>query len=136
MTVDQNLLLILLLVVLCVAPAGLLWMIFVDRKRQEQIRQLERSLENIKQTVGALCSSAVGVDRRVNRIERHGRDLEERQDNFESQKNSDPPYADAIRLVKEGADADHLVQELGLSRGAADLIILMHGLKADDQRQG
>lgn len=136
MTVDQNLLLILLLVVQCVAPAGLLWMIFVDRKRQEQIRQLERSLENIKQTVGALCSSAVGVDRRVNRIERHGRDLEERQDNFESQKNSDPPYADAIRLVKEGADADHLVQELGLSRGAADLIILMHGLKADDQRQG
>jgi len=136
MAVDQSLLLIVLLVVLCIVPAGLLWMLFVDRRRQEQLSQLERNLETLKQTVGALCSSAVGVDRRVNRIERQGRDLEERQDNFESQKNSDPPYADAIRMVKEGADADHLVRELGLSRGAADLIILMHGLKDEDQRQG
>lgn len=127
MVVDQSLLSIGLVVVLCAITAGLLWLISVDRRRQGQIRQLERNLEILKQTVGALCSSAVGVDRRVNRLDRHGRDLEERQDNIECQQNIDPPYADAIRLVKDGADAGHLVQKLGISRGAADLILMMHG---------
>ncbi|MEN8177576.1 MAG: DUF2802 domain-containing protein [Pseudomonadota bacterium] len=136
MVIEQSLLLIGLLCALCVATAGLFWLLAVDRRRREKIRQLEKNLETLKQTVGALCSSAVGVDRRVNRVERHGRDLEERQENIESQKNSDPPYADAIRLVKEGADAAHLVEELGLNRGAADLIIMMHGLKSEDEVQG
>ncbi len=132
---EHNLISISLLVIVCAATAGLLWLLFIDRRRQEQIRQLERNLETLQQTVGALCSSAVGVDRRVNRVERHGRDLEERQDNIESQQNTDQPYAEAIRLVKEGADAAHLVRELGLNPGAADLIIMMHGLKAEDQIQ-
>ena len=135
MVVDQSLLSIGLVVVLCANTAGLLWLISVERRRQEQIRQLERNLETLKQTVGALCSSAVGVDRRVNRIDRHGRDLEERQDNIECQQNIDPPYADAIRLVKGGADVDHLVQELGISRGAADLIIMLHGANGEKQIQ-
>lgn len=135
MMVENNLISIGVMVVLCAATGVLLWLISVDRRRQERIRQLERNLETLKQTVGALCSSAVGVDRRVNRVERHGRDLEERQDNIESQQNVDPPYAEAIRLVKKGADADHLVRELGLNHGAADLIIIMHGLKAEKQNQ-
>jgi hypothetical protein len=81
--------------------------------------------------VSALCSSAVGVDRRVNRLERHGRDLAERQDNIEILQQPDPPYAEAIRMVKEGADADRLVKELGLTQGAADLIIMIHGLNRE-----
>lgn len=132
MLVEQNLYWIGLLTVLCIAAAGIFWQLYLDRRRLEQIRELEKNLEILKQTVGALCSSSVGVDRRVNRIERHGRNLEERQDNYECQKSTDPPYADAIRLVKEGADADHLIEELGLTRGAADLIILMHGLKDEN----
>ena len=135
MMLEYDLIAVGLTVVLCVVTAGLLWLIFVDRKRQEQMRQLERSLETVKQTVGALCSSAVGVDRRVNRVERQNHDLEERQDNIESQQNVDPPYTDAIRMVKEGADANHLVRELGLNRSAADLIIMMHGAKAEDQQR-
>ena len=132
----EPLLLLGLLMLICIALVGLVLLIVADRRRRDQIRLLEKSLETLKQTVGALCSSAVGVDRRVNRVERHGRDLEERQVNIESQKNNDPPYADAIRLVKEGADAEHLVKELGLNRGAADLIIMMHGMKQQDIREG
>jgi predicted phage tail protein len=105
-----------------------------ERRRREQTEQLRREVETLKQTVGALCSSAVGVDRRVNRLERQGRDLEERQESIESgQHHTDRPYADAIRRVKEGADADQLVQELGISHGAADLLIMMHGLNRDEQ---
>jgi septal ring factor EnvC (AmiA/AmiB activator) len=53
------------------------------KQSREQLDQLNREVATLKQTVAALCSSAVGVDRRVNRLERQGRDLEERQDNIE-----------------------------------------------------
>jgi len=103
-----------------------------ERQRQEVLAQQKRDIETLKQTVGALCSSAVGVDKRVNRLERQGRDLEERQENIEqSSQYGEPPYADAIRMVHEGAGPEELVRDLGISRDAADLIIMMHGIKHD-----
>ena len=103
-----------------------------ERQRREVLAQQKRDIETLKQTVGALCSSAVGVDKRVNRLERQGRDLEERQENIEqSSQYGEPPYADAIRMVHEGAGPEELVRDLGISRDAADLIIMMHGIKHD-----
>jgi len=99
-------------------------------RRQESLAQHKRDIDILKQTVGALCSSAVGVDKRVNRLERIGRDLEERQENIEHHsQHGDPPYSDAIRMVQEGAGVDELIERLGISRDAADLIIMMHGIK-------
>ena len=121
-----------LVMALVTSAAALILLVLLERHRRTNIAQLERDLETLKQTVGALCSSAVGVDRRVNRIERQGRALEERQDNIVSHQQMDPPYADAIRMVKEGADSEALVKKLGLSHGAADLIIMMHGIKKEE----
>ena len=70
----------------------------------------------------------ITVDKRVNRLEQMGRDREERQENIEQHSQyGDPPYSDAIRMVQEGAGADELIAELGISRDAADLILMMHG---------
>ncbi|MCU7931490.1 MAG: DUF2802 domain-containing protein [Candidatus Thiodiazotropha sp. (ex Codakia rugifera)] len=105
----------------------------VDRQRREKLQQHQREIETLKQTVSALCSSAVGVDKRVNRLERHGRDLEERQESIEqSNQQGEPPYSDAIRMVHAGAGPEQLVSELGISRDAADLIIMIHGMKQED----
>jgi ABC-type transport system involved in cytochrome bd biosynthesis fused ATPase/permease subunit len=105
-----------------------------ERSRRESFEKLQHEIETLKQTVSALCSSAVGVDKRVNRLERHGRDLEERQENIEhsSQQGGEPPYSDAIRMVHAGAGPEQLVEELGISRDAADLIIMIHGMKRED----
>jgi len=101
---------------------------FMETRRRESLAQYRRDIDTLKQTVGALCSSAVGVDKRVNRLEQMGRDLEERQENIEQHSQyGDPPYSDAIRMVQEGAGADELIAELGISRDAADLILMMHG---------
>ncbi|RDH87254.1 MAG: DUF2802 domain-containing protein [endosymbiont of Escarpia spicata] len=101
-------------------------------RTQERLAEAMREVEILKQTVGALCSSSVGVDKRVNRIERHGRDLEERQESMEYQRGGEPPYAEAIRLVQEGAKADRLMDELNISRGEADLIVMLHGMKRNN----
>jgi hypothetical protein len=135
MEAEGNFFLIVLVILLIIAVAGLSLLFFQDRQRAHQLKQLQRELELLKQTVSALCSSAVGVDRRVNRIERHSRDLAERQDNIESLHQPDPPYAEAIRMVKAGADAERLVRELGLSEGAADLILMIHGMHAEKELQ-
>jgi hypothetical protein len=109
------------------------YLFFIERNRKELLAQQSREIQTLKQTVAALCSSAVGVDRRVNRLERQGRDLEERQENIEqSNLQGDPPYSDAISMVRAGAGPDELIQELGISRDAADLIIMIHGAKRDD----
>lgn len=130
---NNNLLLwiiLLVLFLLVVAQWVMQWR--AESARREALTQYKRDIDTLKQTVGALCSSAVGVDRRVNRLERMGRDLEERQENIElSSHSGEPPYSDAIRMVQEGAGVDKLIQELGISRDAADLIIMMHGIKSE-----
>jgi hypothetical protein len=123
---------ILVLFLLLVVHWGLQWR--AETRWRETLAQYKRDIEILKQTVGALCSSAVGVDRRVNRLEQMGRDLEERQESIELQSQSqqgEPPYSDAIRMVQEGAAAEELIKELGISRDAADLIIMMHGSKRE-----
>lgn len=133
MTGSSNLFWFVLLPLALLLAGFLSYLIFIDRTRKELQAQQSREIQTLKQTVAALCSSAVGVDRRVNRLERQGRDLEERQENIEqSNLQSDPPYSDAISMVRSGAGPDELIQELGISRDAADLIIMIHGAKRED----
>jgi flagellar basal body-associated protein FliL len=114
-------------ILLIVVLGYLFWVI--GRLREQSTLQSKEVL-TLKQTVAALCSSSVGVDRRVNRLERQGRDLEERQETMEqSVQQGEPPYSDAIRMVHAGATPEQLVEELGISRDAADLIIMIHGAK-------
>jgi biopolymer transport protein ExbB/TolQ len=119
---------IVLIFLLMIALGVFQWRL--QQREKEQQEQLTREVEILKQTVGALCSSAVGVDRRVNRIEQRGRDLAERQENIETLSQQDPPYAEAIRMVREGAGTERLIKELGLSQDAAELILMIHGMKS------
>jgi hypothetical protein len=133
MTGNLNLFWTILLPLALMLVAFLSYLFLIDRSRKEQLAQQSREIQTLKQTVAALCSSAVGVDRRVNRLERQGRDLEERQENIEqSNLQGDPPYSDAISMVRAGAGPDQLIKELGISRDAADLIIMIHGAKRED----
>jgi hypothetical protein len=133
MTGNINLFWYIILPLAVILVAFLSYLLLIDRSRKEQLAQQSREIQTLKQTVAALCSSAVGVDRRVNRLERQGRDLEERQENIEqSNLQGDPPYSDAISMVRAGAGPDQLIKELGISRDAADLIIMIHGAKRED----
>ena len=88
---------------------------------------LEQQLELVRQSIRGLITGAVGVDRRVNRLEARERLLTERQETYEIQNSEDQPYGHAIRLVQQGAGIGRLVQELELSESEADLIVRLHG---------
>jgi Tfp pilus assembly protein PilN len=102
----------------------------VVKRQQQEIKALQEKAEFLTTSLNALCSGAVGVDHRVARLEQRGRDLEHRQDSFETQKQSERPYGEAIQLVHQGASAMRLVEELGLSHNEAELVVMLHGAKS------
>ena len=91
------------------------------------IAGLQRQRDLDAQGISGLTLGAVGLDRRVARLEGRERVLAERQETYELQRADEQPYAQAIRLVQQGASAARLVQELELSESEADLIVRLHG---------
>ncbi|WP_428603119.1 DUF2802 domain-containing protein [Sedimenticola sp.] len=98
------------------------------RHYARRLCEAEAQIHSLTENLNALCSGAVGVDQRVSNLERTGRDLAHRQESIETSQ-PDRPYGEAIQLVQQGASASVLVQELGLSRSEADLVVMLHGSK-------
>lgn len=98
------------------------------RDSTQRLKEVEAQVHSLTENLNALCSGAVGVDQRVSNLERTGRDLAHRQESIESSQ-PDRPYGEAIQMVQQGATASVLVQELGLSRSEADLVVMLHGSK-------
>ena len=88
---------------------------------------LQQQLELVRQSISGLTAGAVGVDRRMQRLESREKTLSERQETYENQQADEQPYGQAIRLVQQGAGVIRLVDELGLSESEADLIVRLHG---------
>lgn len=89
--------------------------------------QLQQELELVRQSLSGLTAGAVGMDRRVHRLETREKVLSERQETYENQQSDEQPYGHAIRLVQQGAGVGRLVDELDLSESEADLIVRLHG---------
>lgn len=122
-------LLTLLAAVSSLALLGCFVLLVKNHRQRARIRQMEQRLGSIEQSLGALCSGTSGVDERVARLERMSRDLEHRQGTIEAQQQGERPYGEAIQLVHQGATAERLMEELGLSRSEADLVAMLHGMK-------
>ncbi len=100
------------------------------RLQDNRIEELGKQIEQLTTTVNVLCASAVGVDKRVIKLERNGRDLTYRQESIESSQHTvDRPYGEAIQMAQRGARASRLVEELGLSESEAELMVMLHGMK-------
>ena len=116
-----------------VAVASLLVLALAVRAQSRKLKEFRESVRILGADFNALCSGAAGVDRRISRLERQGQDLDHRQETLENQSQAgDMPYGEAIQLVQKGASAERLVEELGLSQGEAELVLLLHGMKKED----
>lgn len=98
--------------------------------QNERIEELGKQVEHLTANINVLCASAVGVDRRVIKLERSGRDLIHRQEHIESsQQPGDRPYGKAIEMVHKGAGVSRLMKELDMSKSEAELLVRLHGAK-------
>lgn len=96
-------------------------------RERARAQDLHQQLELVRQSISGLTAGAVGVDRRMQRLEASGKALAERQETFEIQQADEQPYGHAIRLVQQGAGVARLVDELELSENEAELIVRLHG---------
>jgi hypothetical protein len=110
-------------------------LVLYERSRRaaqaEQLRDLQQKLEIFQQSLHALTAGAAGADKRMFRLEAQERLLSERQETIENQRRAEQPYAEAIRLVQQGAGVRRLMEELSLSESEAELIFRLHGLHND-----
>jgi len=89
------------------------------RLAQDRVKQMEQEL-------GALCSASVGAGDHLMRLEQQVRRINERQNVLEMRPVGDRPYAQASELVHKGADIEELMEACGLTRGEAELLVMMH----------
>jgi len=114
-----------------VCIAGFWALLSLYNRQRRELEQARRQIESVSANLAALCSGAVGVDKRVARLEKVGRDFRVWQEREQShdQGQGGNSFGRAIQLVRSGATAGKLVEELGLSRNEADLIVMLHGMK-------
>jgi len=110
--------------------SALLWVgVSHLRKQSIKLAQAQAQIETLSSNLSALCAGAVGVNKRLNQLEQHNRALQIRQDHIENQDQNDCSYGEAIQMVRHGATAPRLVEELGLASHEANLIVMLHGMK-------
>lgn len=113
---------------LALAGMAAFW-ILGHRKLQEMqrfINEQRLQVDTIKNDVKALFSSGVGSDLRLQKLETRSRRITERQEQLENTAQTERPYEQAIRMVHQGSKVEDIVAVCHLSKGEADLIIMMH----------
>jgi hypothetical protein len=90
------------------------------------IAEQKQQLDTMKNDVRALFSGAVGGDARLQKLESRSRRIIERQEQLENNKQTERPYEQAIRMVHQGSKVEDIMAVCNLSKGEADLIIMMH----------
>ena len=119
---------------LVLALAGLslvlgLWIQFRRQRRMaEELGRLGEEVGRLAGDLAGLCKSSVGAGERLVRLEQRVQRLTERLDQTELRTAGDRPYAHAVKLVQNGAGVEELIESCGLTRGEADLIVMLHGV--------
>jgi len=85
------------------------------------IRELRNNLRTLTSGSKGVGERMVSMDRKVRRIIDRVNQLELRE--------ADKPFDHAIQLANKGDDIDQLVTKCGMSRGEAELVVHMHGIR-------
>lgn len=91
----------------------------------ESLRQSQLRVQQVEQELGALCKASLGAGDHVVKLERQVERIMERQNLLEMRVSSERPYRHASELVNKGADIEDLVDSCGLTRGEAELLVIM-----------
>ena len=91
----------------------------------DSLRLAEDRVQQMEQELSALCSASVGAGEQVMRLQQQVRRATERQNLLEMRATGERPYAQASELVNQGADTKELMEACGLTRGEAELLVMM-----------
>ena len=121
--------LLITLIIITISIAGVLvWLVFQHRKLKQDFNFLSDYVERNNRDIAGLCSAAVSVDSRLSDNNEQLNDIVEKVTDFEQHEpQASQPYHSAIQMVRNGSNAEELIQQYGLSREEAMLLIRLHG---------
>lgn len=96
----------------------LLWSLW--RQQQREAARLDEALNQLQQAQSGLSKSTIGMGRRLKQLDTRVQDAERR---VVLPDTDDATFAQAARLVSLGATANDLVDNCGVPRGEAELIV-------------
>lgn len=102
-----------------------LYLLKILHKTHNQARTREILVRSLQSDLRAMCMGAVGIGKRMLKIEQQLRQQDMRQDQIEIRDTGTREYDHAVRLARKNADIDDLISTCGLSRGEAELIKIM-----------
>ena len=97
---------------------------------RERLDRQEERTTGLQAELGALCKASMGAGERLVQLTNQIRRLDERQERTELQTLSDRSFERAIQLVQEGGTIEELMEQCGLTRGEAELLVTVHGVNA------
>jgi hypothetical protein len=89
------------------------------------------AMQRIHKDMHALCAGAINLGKHVDGLEQRIRRLAERQDQLELRDPMEQTYAHAIRLAQKGVGVNDLVENCGLARGEAELLLRIHRVQQE-----
>ena len=129
----DNILFVILLTITLVIVGVLARLMRGYKKLRQDYIILNKHVERNNRDIAGLCSAAVCVDSRLSDNNEQLNGIVEKVTDFEQhEQQASQPYHSAIQKVRNGADAEELIQQCDLSREEAMLLIHLHGNKMSD----
>ncbi len=122
-----NMAIIVLALVLIGESALLIWLWARCRQQERRLEQLQRSHSGQQRDIVGLCAAAVRMDERIGELIHHFKEMHVQiQDMNHLPVHGQSSYQEAIERIDQGAGIDDLVEECGISKEEAALLIRMH----------
>ena len=87
--------------------------------QQKQLKELAHELQT-------MTNAAYGVGKRINILAGQIRELDDRQEEFDLKDQGSQSMTQAIALAQKGASIDELMETCEMSRGEAELLMMVH----------
>jgi len=124
----DNIFLMTFLIITLVITGVLVRLILAYKNLRQDYINLRDYVERNNRDIAGLCSAAVSIDNKISDNNAQLNGIVEKVADFEQhEQKTSQPYHSAIQRVRNGADAEELIQQCGLSREEAMLLIRLHG---------
>ena len=114
------------LLVAAAALAGAFWCRSRLRQVQARLARQENQLLALRGGLSAIAEEGLHEGRRGQALEQRVRQLSEYQEQLMMRDPEEAPFHHALRLASRGASAEELVQDCGITRGEAELVLALH----------
>ncbi len=108
---------------------AVIWLIYDRFKLKKEIDQLTEYVNRNNKDIAGLCSAAITIDTRLTDNTDQLKEFAQKVAEVQRVENTAQPYFSVIQKIRAGAGVQDLMQNSGLSRDEAVLLIRLHGNK-------